>query len=265
MLAPAAGAAQQAADDAMQMRIAQLVLHNECAGRTACLTSWNKGEEFASLGIGHFIWYPAGVRNKPFRESFPGLLDYLKSQGVRLPVWLERADGCPWPERASFVAAQGSPRMIELRGLLIDSMALQSDFLMLRLEQALPEMLASIPAQGREHVLAQYRRVAASPMGGYALTDYVNFKGEGVSPGERYKGQGWGLLQVLGAMRGRQAGLDAIREFAATADRLLTRRVANAPPARHEARWLAGWRKRLHTYVAEAGEAMRGEPPGPLP
>ena len=27
--------------------------------------------------------------------------------------------------------------------------------------------------------------------------DYVNFKGEGVSSSERYRGQGWGLLQVL--------------------------------------------------------------------
>lgn len=265
MLAPAANGMQQGVDGAMQARIARLVLHNECAGRTACLTSWNKGEEFASLGIGHFIWYPAGVRNKPFRESFPALLDYLKSQGARLPAWLEQADGCPWPERASFVAAQGSPRMIELRGLLIDTMALQSDFLMLRQGHALPEMLKSIPPQLRDHVLAQYRRVAASPMGAYALTDYVNFKGEGVSPGERYKGQGWGLLQVLEAMQGEAAGLQAIEEFARAADRLLTRRVANAPAERHEERWLAGWRKRLHSYVEEAGEAVRRENRGPLP
>jgi len=35
------------------------VFENECGAGEACLTSWNKGEEFASLGIGHFIWYPA--------------------------------------------------------------------------------------------------------------------------------------------------------------------------------------------------------------
>ncbi|PWU11360.1 MAG: hypothetical protein C5B47_00975, partial [Verrucomicrobia bacterium] len=32
------------------------VWKNECAGTTSGLTSWNRGEDFASLGIGHFIW-----------------------------------------------------------------------------------------------------------------------------------------------------------------------------------------------------------------
>ena len=29
------------------------------------------------------------------------------------------------------------------------------------------------------------------------MIDYVNFKGDGLKPTERYKGEGWGLLQVL--------------------------------------------------------------------
>ena len=33
---------------------------NECDGTVAGLTSWNADEAFPSLGIGHFIWYPAG-------------------------------------------------------------------------------------------------------------------------------------------------------------------------------------------------------------
>jgi hypothetical protein len=78
------------------------------------------------------------------------------------------------------------------------------------------------------------------------LMDYVNFKGEGVSPSERYRGQGWGLLQVLETM---PATGPAIPAFVEAADKVLTRRVANSPPARGEARWLAGWRNRLETYT----------------
>src|SRR5687767_5521069 len=42
-------------------RIGRRVWQNECGGRRDGLTSWNVGEDFASLGIGHFIWYPKGM------------------------------------------------------------------------------------------------------------------------------------------------------------------------------------------------------------
>jgi len=241
-------------DNAMQARIARLIYQNECAARTACLTSWNKGEEFASLGIGHFIWYPAGTReaDKPFRESFPQLLSFLRNHDVMLPGWLAAADGCPWQDRDSFLNDHDAPRMQTLRSLLEKTMPLQAAFISRRLDAALPEMLNAALEPLRVHIEQQYRRVAASPMGPYALTDYVNFKGEGVSEGERYHGQGWGLMQVLGAMQGEDTGLAAIEEFARAADGQLTRRVANSPPVRDEARWLDGWRKRLATYVSEA-------------
>ena len=78
--------------------------------------------------------------------------------------------------------------------------------------------------------------------------DYVNFKGDGLSPTERYKGQGWGLLQVLTDMKARDAA-DAPRAFADSAKRVLTRRVENSPPERGERRWLAGWLNRCESYV----------------
>lgn len=242
-----------------QARIAQLVFRNECAGRASCLTSWNRGEEFASLGIGHFIWYPAGTpkADKPFRESFPLLLGFLVRQGVVLPDWLAAAKACPWPDRASFLAAQNSPRMSALRRMLQQTMPLQAAFLQHRLQQALPGILRVAPDGLRGHIGREYRRVADAPMGEYVLTDYVNFKGEGVLQSERYDGQGWGLMQVLAGMHGKKPGLAAIEEFTRVADALLTRRVAHAPAARHEARWLAGWRKRLATYREEARRAMK--------
>ena len=51
------------------LKIGKKIWQNECNGTVAGLTSWNEGENFASLGIGHFIWYPKGQRG-PFDESF---------------------------------------------------------------------------------------------------------------------------------------------------------------------------------------------------
>ena len=66
-----------------------------------------------------------------------------------------------------------------------------------RLEEALPKMLSVLPESERPLVRARFYRVASHPNGVYALVDYVNFKGEGIAPSERYSGVGWGLLQVL--------------------------------------------------------------------
>ena len=72
---------------------------NECAGTVEGLTSWNQGEDFASLGIGHYIWYPEGKRG-PFEESFPDLVRFLVAGKVVLPSWLAEARACPWSTRA---------------------------------------------------------------------------------------------------------------------------------------------------------------------
>ena len=59
--------------DEQAARIAAKIWHNQSGHAIAGLTAWNIGEEFASLGIGHFILYQAGRRG-PFEESFPPLL-----------------------------------------------------------------------------------------------------------------------------------------------------------------------------------------------
>lgn len=226
-------------------RIGTKIWRNECAGTRDGLTSWNKGEDFASLGIGHFIWYPEG-REGPFKESFPALRDYLLKQGVKMPGWLAAAGPCPWPDRASFMADFRSPKMEQLRSLLASTVGLQARFAALRLEQSLPVMLAAAPAAERAKIRANFYRVAGAPGGLYPLMDYVNFKGEGTSPTERYQGEGWGLLQVLAGMPDQG---DPVAGFARSADRVLTRRVELSPPARGEKRWLPGWRNRLGTYT----------------
>jgi hypothetical protein len=110
-------------------------------------------------------------------------------------------------------------------------------------------MLAEAGAAKRAQVQTQFDRVAGSAMGCYALVDYVNFKGEGVLATERYAGQGWGLLQVLEEMSQEINGREAVKNFAESAKKVLTRRVHNSPPARNESRWLPGWHNRINTYV----------------
>lgn len=229
--------------DVQALEIGKRIWKNECAGTVVGLTSWNGGENFPSLGIGHFIWYPKGQRG-PFEESFPKLAEYLSAEGYPVADWMRGT--CPWNTRKAFMEDFNSPRLIALRSLLKDSVAAQARFAAQRMEQALPKMLSAAPAGEREKIKTNFYRVAAEPLGLYALMDYVNFKGEGTSPTERYDGQGWGLLQVLETMPTTGPALPA---FAKAADTVLTRRVKNSPPARNEAKWLPGWRNRLTTYT----------------
>ena len=239
----AAQASPAKLSDAQALEIGRRIWKNECAGTVSGLTSWNKSEEFPSLGIAHFIWYPAG-RSGPFEESWPGLARFLKTQNAPVENWMLGA--CPWKTRDAFMADLNGSRLTALRAMLSQTVAPQARYAAMRMEAALPKMLASTPSAQRTKIEANFRRVAAEPLGFYALMDYVNFKGEGVNPAERYNGQGWGLLQVLETMP--SAG-NALPEFARAADAVLTRRVRNAPPARNEAKWLPGWRNRLQTYL----------------
>ena len=233
--------------DADARHIGKRIWQNECNGTVAGLTSWNAGENFASLGIGHFIWYPQGMRG-PFEESFPKLLEFAHDRNMTVPVWLNQATACPWNSRAEFSNAQSSAQMRELRQFLADTVDLQAQFMVARLQQSLAKILNEAPPGERENVERQFTRVASTPHGCYALVDYVNFKGEGVLQTERYRGEGWGLLQALQSMHGTGNGAAATREFSNSTAAILRRRVQNSPPERHEARWLPGWLNRIRTY-----------------
>lgn len=233
-------------DDAIT--IGRRVWQNECGGTVSGLTSWNPGETFASLGIGHFIWYPAGERG-PFDESFPRLLAFVSEQGGKLPQFLRAQPNrpCPWNSRAEFERARDSADMKELRSFLVNTIDLQAEFLVFRLQNSLTGMLAEANPAERDNIQHQFARVGAANGGYYALVDYVNFKGEGTLRTERYGGEGWGLLQVLSEMHG-SGSQSALDEFADSAKTVLRRRVANSPPARGESRWLPGWLARVDTY-----------------
>ena len=225
------------------------VFANECNRNFSCLTSWNEGEDFPSLGIGHFIWY-SSQQNERFEETFPNLLAFYKKHGYELPNWLEtlKSPDSPWQNKEQFLADLDSQRMRQLRNFLGSTIELQVLFIVERLHNSRTDLFRSLEPSQRSSVESSFYQVANSqtPYGMYALIDYVHFKGTGIAPSERYQGEGWGLLQVLLELQGSAANLD---DFVTAATRVLERRVSNAPTQRAEQRWITGWTNRLQTYL----------------
>ncbi len=231
--------------------IAEQVFRNECAGRKTCLVHWNEGEAFPSLGIGHFIWYPANVDGQ-FVESFPELIHFMREQSVPLPRWLNELEplDAPWSDRNAFMEAEGNEerndRVSSLREFLWATRGVQAEFIVRRARSALERVVSTAPEPRRASVRDHLLQLIATPGGAYAVIDYVNFKGEGLSAQEKYQGQGWGLLQVLLAMPEKDGA--ALQRFRIAAKNTLTRRAELAPRAIERERWLPGWLARIETY-----------------
>ena len=244
-----AGAFRDLPDAELQW-IGSRIFANECGGRTEALVAWNRGEAFASLGIGHFIWYPQGQQG-PYAESFVDLVRFMRRRKVPLPAMLGATDpgDCPWPNRQAFEAAAQSPEKDLLRQWLQDTVDEQTRFMVRRMDAALPRIITAAPINRRHHLLQQYERLARTPAGLYALVDYVNFKGEGVAPTERIAGQGWGLSQVLEEMGTVASVVDPLAEFARAAEMVLRRRAGADPRALVRDRWLTGWLVRVRGYA----------------
>lgn len=229
--------------------IGDKIFLNESGGDIDKLVHWNDGENFASMGIGHFTWYPAGRRTR-YGNTFPGLLDHLKANGVNLPVWVQKAryQGAPWRTKNELGRAKTSAQIKEFQNLLYQTRDLQASYIFERAKRAMPKLVKTAPPHLRPLVAQNLNAVANTRGGWYALIDYVNFKGEGLNRSGGYKGQNWGLLQVLENMRPSQPGQMALNNFADSAIQILQRRVNNSNPARNENRWMRGWTVRINTY-----------------
>ncbi|BAF71792.1 hypothetical protein [Sulfurovum sp. NBC37-1] len=234
--------------------IAKKVWQNEGAGKDKYLVWWNKGEDFASVGIGHFIWFPKGHTER-FREVFPMVVAFMQKKGVEMPKWLTPQTDLPWQTKAEFFAAkkQKSKHYMELFSFLKRTMPQQAEFMAERLRQALPQILDTIKdpkkaamIERRFNHMLYKKNGKIDERGLYILLDYTNFKGEGTLKSERYKGQGWGLLQVLEHLDEKNP--NKYKAFADSAKAMLSRRIKNSPPARGEERWRRGWNVRLDTY-----------------
>ena len=234
--------------------IAQKVWQNEGAGLDKYLVHWNDGEDFASVGIGHFIWFSKGHTER-FREVFPMVLASMEEKGVKMPSWLNSKTALPWDSKEAFYEAKRakSKKHTELFAFLKATMPEQAAFMAQRLSAALPQMLETIEEPEKKELIKQRfyevmhkRDGSVNERGLYVLLDYTNFKGEGTLKSERYNGQGWGLLQVLEHMNPKESNKQ--KAFAESAKAMLSRRIKNSPSARGEERWRKGWNVRLETY-----------------
>jgi len=223
------------------------VWQNECRGTLDGLISWNLTEEFPSLGLGHFIWYPAGSERK-FEEGFPALIDFLSKKlaekDIKIPSWIKSKKGCPWKTREAFLKEKRSKKMTQLRDLLSSTLDEQILFLFEQFKGAEQKLFPSLTAIQRVHL----EILKSTSKGMYGLVDYLNFKGLGLSEKERYRGEGWGLLQVLQNMPDDVPREKTLEAFATSAKQVLSKRVKNAPIHRKENQYLKGWFKRIETY-----------------
>ena len=234
--------------------IASRIFVNETGGELRYLTHWNEGEDFPSLGIGHFIWFPAGV-DAPFDESFPTMLEYVKGEVdecAPVPAWLagDDAPDAPWPDKASFDAEQDSNRVASLRDWLAKTAPEQSRYIV----ASFAARWNALELDNKDVLTGVLQRLLGTPRGLFAVIDYSNFKGIGSNPRERYAGEGWGLVQVLGDIDPATDNAQLVARFSEAAADRLALRVSNAPPERNEARWLPGWRQRTASYNDASGK-----------
>jgi hypothetical protein len=238
--------------------IAGRIFANETRAQTRYLTYWGAGEDFPSLGIGHFIWFPDGV-DAPFDESFPLMVNYVSQHASAcssMPSWLSDLQpfAAPWQSKQEFDEEQQSERMLELRQWLIDTAPQQARYIVASFSARWNEL--QLPAEEKLALTRLLQRLVQTPQGLFAVVDYYNFKGLGSNPRERYDGDGWGLVQVLNDISKQPDSADAtdlLERFSKAAAERLARRVRNSPSERNEARWLEGWHVRVAGY-RESGE-----------
>lgn len=239
---------------AQAAKVGRQIWLNESGGTREGVTAWNAGEDFPSLGIGHFIWFPAGT-NPQFEETFPKVIAFMRRQKVQMPAWLDKSPvpPPPWANRQEFLRRFNAPETVALREFLLATIPAQAQFMAVRTQEALPKMLATLSEPAlRKHVGRQFARVVRASPDLYPLIDYTNFKGEGTSEKETGfdkstgRREGWGLKHILIEMKGVSDDPTVVLgEFADGARHVLKRRIRNLPAG---ARWEAGWMKRVETY-----------------
>lgn len=224
------------------------VWHNEAAGKEELLVFWHPNEDFPSLGIGHNIWLPASQKDR-FAQGFPVLCEYLKKNGVKLPAWLEKAKnhGAPWSGRDDFY--KDYARRNELRQILAQTVALQTQFMIDLMSKKLPLIIDATPKAQRARVKRNINLMLSTSKGTYALVDYLNFKGDGLNPREESNGERWGLYAVLLDMPDKLNKNNVNKAFAICAGKKLLTRIKNSGPDYKLLPFLQGWMKRIGTYI----------------
>jgi len=241
--------------------IAGRIFQNETAGQVEYLTYWGEGEDFPSFGIGHFIWFPAGI-DAPFDETFPDMVSFVRQRsaaGSPMPAWMAelRSFDAPWANKQQFDQAWPSAEMAALREWLEATGSLQARYIVAAFERRWRAL--DLPPEQKQRLTGVLQQLTETAGGLFAVIDYYNFKGLGNNPRERYQGEGWGLVQVLESMQKTHIiDSDMVERFRDSAAGRLRLRVEFSPPDRIEERWLEGWLARLDGYVEY--EAATDEP-----
>ena len=239
--------------EAKASEIGSRIWHNECRKSIDGLLTWNAGENFASLGIGHFIWYPDN-KSELYEEMFPLLIQFLEQKNITLPAWLNPKTPCPWKTRAEFLSAATDPKYKELKDLLSKTIPVQAQFMAERINIFFNKKIKTASEEEQKHIEKCINKLIKEPNGYYILIDYINFKGEGLQQNEHYSGVRWGLFQVLKNMN-IESSQSPAQEFVNSAKSLLKRRVDHAPEGKDETKWLPGWFNRLDTYTLQIKES----------
>lgn len=230
-------------------KLADLIFYNEGAGIKSNLVHWNEGESFASMGIGHFLWYPANS-NKLYKEQFPLLIEYMQSVNVDIPVSIKNAinkGGAPWSSLSEFTAKKDSAETKEMIEFLYNTRHYQAKFIQQRFYVEL--LGVELSSKERKIVKSRVQDILNKPGGWYLLIDYANFKGFGGVGNSAYNNADWGLVAVLLNMKD---GPDVFANFSESAYKVLVTRVNNAPASKieQERKWLVGWKKRTDSYMS---------------
>lgn len=233
---------------AQKNEIAKRIWFSEASGNYDKLAFWNQNEKFPSLGICHFIWFPEHCTEQ-YTQTFPELLAYFKKRSIQLPLWLQNAQYAPWKTREEFLNPEHQKQIEELKAFMHKTMDVQVDFIIERFERMWPAILKEASEENKKKVATNYALLMHTSQGIFALLDYLNYKGAGTDPKERYFNVGWGLLQVLTAMKTTNKD-DAVNQFVQAAKEVLTYRVEHAPSHKaHEKQWLPGFFNRLDRYI----------------
>ncbi len=236
--------------------ISDQIWQNESGKKEDLLTFWNPKEAFPSMGIGHYIWPPKNYKGVFATGCFHEVIDFMKNKGAKVPKWLLTAKHCPWRNRDAFYKDFNSKKMKELRSFLLETIPHQTSYMVYRINRTFKNIILSAPKEKRSAIIEQFFALASEPKGIYILIDYLNFKGDGINPKERYGGIGWGLLQVLTEMtKEKDRDYPKRKLFAENALKVLTRRVKNSPNPKLQEKWIPGWTNRIYTYYDLKAEA----------
>ena len=238
--------------------IGERIYQNECASNPEYLIHWGEGENFPSLGIGHFIWYPPG-RNERFNETFPDMVGYV-SKFVPAPAWLVDLSPmkAPWSSAEALLAARNSADYRALQQWLLETQAYQAEFIVQQFNRRLQNYWteSALTQLESNEIKALIRQLLSFKEGRFALIDYVNFKGIG-NANEQYQGEQWGVISVLQQIVRTQPDWQQLHQnrllqrFIDSAKQRLALRVKLAPEHRQESRWLRGWFVRVDGYAKQ--------------